>query len=60
MILIRRRKEYMSKKTKMDKRAKVFVFGACVILFVLLIIFAMYAGTNIGADIGEFIYNIKH
>ncbi len=50
----------MNKKTKMDKRAKVFVFGACVILFVLLIIFAMYAGTNIGADIGEFIYNIKH
>lgn len=44
----------------MDKRAKSFVIGIIIVLFAFLIIFAMYAGTRIGTDIGEFIYNIKH
>ncbi|MDE5859686.1 MAG: hypothetical protein K2H23_04800 [Oscillospiraceae bacterium] len=44
----------------MDKKTKNIVIGVCIVLFVFLAIFAAYAGTRIGADIGEFIYNIKH
>ena len=44
----------------MDKRTKNIVIGICIVLFVFLAVFAMYAGTIIGTDIGEFIYNIKH
>ena len=44
----------------MDKKTKNIVIGVCIVLFIFLAIFAAYAGTRIGADIGEFIYNIKH
>ena len=44
----------------MDKKTKNIVICVCIVLFVFLAIFAAYAGTRIGADIGEFIYNIKH
>lgn len=44
----------------MDKKTKNIVIGVGILLFVFLVIFAAYAGTRIGADIGEFIYNIKH
>ena len=54
IILIRTGKENMDKKTKN------IVVGVCIVLFVFLAIFAAYAGTTIGTDIGEFIYNIKH
>ncbi|MGN0553115.1 MAG: hypothetical protein ACI4I1_07005, partial [Oscillospiraceae bacterium] len=45
---------------KMGKENKRLIIGVCIVLFVLLIIFAIYAGTRIGADIGEFIYNIRN
>lgn len=44
----------------MDKKAKSLTIGAGIVLFVFSIIFAICAGTTIGTDIGEFIYNIKH
>lgn len=44
----------------MGKENKRLIIGVCIILFILLIIFAIYAGTRIGADIGEFIYNIRN
>lgn len=43
----------------MGKKLKNSIIGVCIILFVFFMIFAMYAGTRIGADVGEFIYNIK-
>lgn len=46
-------------KIKMGKENKRLIIGVCIILFVLLIIFAI-CGTRIGADIGEFIYNIRN
>ncbi|MDE5742258.1 MAG: hypothetical protein K2H90_07415 [Oscillospiraceae bacterium] len=45
---------------KPDKKARTIVIGVFVAIFVLSVIFAMYAGTVVGADIGEFIYNITH
>ena len=42
------------------KKTKNLMLGAGILLFILLIIFSMAAGTRIGADIGEFIYNIQH
>ncbi|MDE6132396.1 MAG: hypothetical protein K2G04_03340 [Oscillospiraceae bacterium] len=45
---------------KTDKKARTIVIGVFVAIFVLSVIFAMYAGTVVGADIGEFIYNITH
>lgn len=42
------------------KKTKNFMIGAGILLFIFLIIFAMAAGTRIGTDIGEFIYNINH
>ena len=47
-------------KENMDKKTKGIVIRICVLLFVFLVIFAMYAGIVIGTDIGEFIYNITH
>ena len=47
-------------KENMNKKTKGIVIRICVLLFVFLVIFAMYAGTVIGTDIGEFIYNITH
>lgn len=44
----------------MEKKVKGIGIGASVLLFALLVIFSNYAGTNIGEDIGEFIYNLKH
>lgn len=43
----------------MDKKQKNSIIGVCVILFVSFMIFTMYAGTRVGSDLGEFIYNIK-
>lgn len=43
----------------MDKKQRNSIIGVCVILFVFFMIFAIYAGTRIGSDLGEFIYNIK-
>lgn len=42
------------------KKTKNLMIGAGILLFIILIIFAMAAGARIGADIGEFIYNIQH
>lgn len=54
------RKQRSRKEGPMDKKTKRSIIGVCIVFFVFLIIFAMCAGTRIGADIGEFIYNIKH
>ncbi|MDE7234317.1 MAG: hypothetical protein K2N29_04575, partial [Ruminiclostridium sp.] len=42
------------------KKTKNLMIGAGILLFIFCVIFAMAAGTRIGADIGEFIYNIQH
>lgn len=34
--------------------------AAAIILFSALLIFALAAGTNIGTDIGTFVFNITH
>lgn len=44
----------------MDKNQKSYIIRIGVIIFVCFIIFSIYAGTRVGADIGEFIYNIRH
>lgn len=36
------------------------IIGVGIAIFILGIIFSVYAGTDVGADIGEFIYNITH
>lgn len=48
------------KEVFMDKRTKSFMICVCVIVFICFMIFTVYAGTRVGAEIGEFIYNIKH
>lgn len=45
---------------KTDKKNKAIIIAAGIAVFILGIIFSMYAGADIGADIGEFIYNITH
>lgn len=45
---------------KMNTKYKSIIIGAGIILFVFCVCFAMIAGTTIGSDIGEFIYNITH
>lgn len=44
----------------MNTKTKGLAIGIGVILFVFFVCFAIFAGTTIGADIGEFIYNITH
>lgn len=44
----------------MDKKIKGTVIVFVSVFFILLAVFAGYAGVDIGADIGEFVYNIKH
>ncbi len=44
----------------MNTKTKGLGIGIGIILFVFFVCFAMLAGTTIGADIGEFIYNITH
>ena len=44
----------------MDKKTKRVIIGAGIVIFMVCVIFSAYAGTTIGADIGEFIYNITH
>ena len=44
----------------MDKKTDKSVIGVCIVLIVFGMIFSAYAGTQIGSDIGEFIYNIMH
>ena len=44
----------------MDKKTKRIIIGAGIVLFMVCVIFSAYAGTTVGADIGEFIYNITH
>lgn len=44
----------------MEKKIKGISIGASVLLFALLVIFSNYTGANIGEDLGEFIYNLKH
>ena len=44
----------------MDKKNESISFGVCIVLIVFGMIFSAYAGTQIGSDIGEFIYNIMH
>ncbi len=46
-----------NKKTELTKRGKVFI---ALTIFVIMLLFAYLAGTSIGEDLGEFIYNIKH
>ncbi len=45
------------KKTGLTKRGKVFL---AITIFVIMLLFAYFAGASIGEDLGEFIYNIKH
>lgn len=47
-------------KKNMDKKTKHIIIGAGIVLFVFCVLFSAYAGTTVGADIGEFIYNITH
>lgn len=44
----------------MNKKTKCSIVGIIILLFVFLVIFAMFAGTRVGADSGEFIYNVTH
>ncbi len=44
----------------MDKKTKRIFIGIGIVLFMFGVIFSAHAGTTIGADIGEFIYNITH
>ncbi len=44
----------------MTKSNKRIIIGAGIMLFAFSVIFAIRAGTEIGADIGELIYNISH
>lgn len=53
-------KKVHTPRKNMDRKNKGIIISVCIMLFVLFIIFAIYAGTSIGTDIGEFIYNIKH
>lgn len=43
---------------KTDKKTKGIFVAAGIIIFIACVIFAAYAGADVGADIGEFIYNI--
>ncbi len=43
-----------------NKKTKGVVIGAFIMLFVICVLFSIYAGTTVGSDIGEFIYNINH
>lgn len=43
-----------------NKRNKGVVIGVFIMLFVIFVLFSIYAGTTVGSDIGEFIYNINH
>lgn len=43
-----------------NKKTKGSVIGVFIMLFVIFLLFSIYAGTRVGADIGEFIYNINH
>lgn len=43
-----------------DKKTKRIIIGAGIVLFAVCVIFSAYAGTAVGADIGEFIYNVTH
>lgn len=43
-----------------NKKTKGIIISVFAAVFALSVIFAGYAGTTIGADIGEFIYNITH
>ncbi len=45
------------KKTGSTKKGKVFLALA---IFVIMLLFACFAGVSIGDDLGEFIYNITH
>lgn len=45
------------KKAGLTKRGKVFL---ALTIFVIMILFACFAGTSIGEDLGTFIYNIMH
>ncbi len=44
-------------KTGLTKRGKVVL---ALTLFVIMLLFACFAGVSIGEDLGEFIYNIMH
>ncbi len=44
----------------MDKKTKRIIIGAGIVVFMFGVIFSAHAGTTVGADIGEFIYNITH
>lgn len=45
---------------KTDKKTKGILICTGIAIFILGIIFSIHAGTDVGADIGEFIYNITH
>lgn len=44
----------------MDKKVKDGVIVSLLLFFSLLAVLSMFAGADIGADLGEYIYNIKH
>ncbi len=45
------------KKTELTKGGKVFLAS---VIFVIMLLFAWFAGADIGENLGEFIYNITH
>ncbi len=51
-------KNLVEMKTKEEKANKKVIL--VVIIFVIMILFAYFAGRNIGEDLGIFIYNISH
>ncbi len=51
-------KNLVEMKTKEEKANKEVIL--VVIIFVIMILFAYFAGRNIGEDLGIFIYNISH
>ncbi len=54
--------EMREQEEKADKALSGYKTMLCIlgILFVLLLAFSIYAGTQVGSDLGKFIYNITH
>ncbi len=52
-----KKQEEKAEQALSSYRTIVYILG---ILFALLLIFSVYTGTQVGSDLGEFIYNITH
>lgn len=47
-------------KTKEEKTNQKMILAIIVFVIVILLMFAFFAGINIGEDLGIFFYNISH